>query len=144
MTAERMRDYIEPYTSAVQSSLGSSLYYSGGKKVHETTLDNDGNIVIGKNAFAPDTYNFRNGDTTEAKSILDYIVSALKPENIKKYMDTTNMTDREKRSILANTPVYKLMTKLINNQALIKSKDKDVVDKYKDMKDVYSHWNNIR
>ena len=144
MTAERMRDYIEPYTSAVQSSLGSSLYYSGGKKVHETTLDNDGNIVIGKNAFSPDTYNFRNGDTTEAKSILDYVVSALKPENIKKYMDTTNMTDREKKSILANTPVYKLMTKLINNQALSKSKDKDVVDKYKDMKDVYSHWNNIR
>ncbi len=144
MTAERMRDYIEPYTSAVQSSLGSSLYYSGGKKVHETTLDNNGNIVIGKNAFAPDTYNFRNGDKTEAKSILDYVVSALKPENIKKYMDTTNMTDREKKSILANTPVYKLMSKLINNQALSKSKDKDVIDKYKDLKDVYSHWNNIR
>ncbi len=54
------------------------------------------------------------------------------------------MTDREKKSILANTPVYKLMSKLINNQALSKSKDKDVIDKYKDLKDVYSHWNNIR
>ena len=145
MVAERMRDYIEPYSANVKSSLGNSLYYSNnGTKIHQTTLDNGGNLVVGKVAFDPNTYNFRNGGDTEAQSMLDYVNQSVDPQNIKKYMDTTNMTDREKKSILVNTPLYKLMTKLVNNQYLKNSKNKDVANKYKDMVAIYTRWNNIR
>ena len=145
MVAERMRDYIEPYSANVKSSLGNSLYYSNnGTKTHQTTLDNGGNLVVGKVAFDPNTYNFRNGGDTEAQSMLDYVNQSVDPQNIKKYMDTTNMTDREKKSILVNTPLYKLMTKLVNNQYLKNSKNKDVANKYKDMVAIYTRWNNIR